>query len=145
MPKASTIVLAALGIFAVWTLATGWVPEIHYERVTWGMFAAWIVSVRGWSRLRSRAVQSLGFLCMWLGDLFFSLAPGTFLVWYGASAPQVPSYTRGGMDVCDLQPGFCASGTRAFIGFGIELLVVGFVIAGALYFAKPPPQRSDQS
>lgn len=145
MPKAPTIIVATLASFAVWALSTGWTPEIHYERVTWGMFAAWLVSVRIWSRLRGRAFQTCGFFCTWLGDLLFSLSPGGFLVWYGASAPQVPSYTRGGMDICDLEPGFCVSGTRAFIGFGIELLVVGFVIAGALYFAKPPPKRSDQS
>ena len=100
---------------------------------------------RFWSRLRGRVIQSCGFLCAWLCDLFFSLCPGAFLVWYGASAPQVPSYARGGMDVCDLEPGFCVSGTRAFIAFGIELLVIGLVIAVALYFVKPTPRPSDRS
>ena len=128
--------------FVAWVFATSFGPELRYERLVWGMLAAWLVGVRVWADLRSRTSKMCGFIWAWLCDLFFSLSPGAILVWYGASAPASPSYARGGMDVCDLEPGFCVSGTRAFVGFGIELLVIGAVIAVALLLLKPKQRPS---
>lgn len=139
MSKMALTTYLAITAFAVWALMTGWSPEIHYERITWGLFAAWMMLLHLWFAVRARVLGPGGVLrrpLVLLIDILFSLLPGVFLFGYGWLAPAAPTLTRGGMDVCDLEVGYCVSGTRAFIGFGLVLLVFGSIFSLCLVVAE---------
>lgn len=116
--------------FSLWALATGWEPEVNYERLVWAALALWLstlwvwIAVRG--RLRSFATPLMKRLSR-LVDIMIALAPGAILIAYGSIAPAAPSLTRGGFDVCDTSPGWCVSGTRAFVAFGIFTILLGLI------------------
>ena len=133
--KKGLISILGCGLGA-WLVTTGSQEPIDYERTVWGGLFLWVTVLvaRSWVRqlgatpnpdapnLSRRMWQRLP------PNILLSLAPGAILLWYGLAAPQKPSYTRGGIDICDLQVGLCVSGTRAFIFFGIVLLVFGLSV-----------------
>lgn len=134
--------LLKLGITAsaVWLILSALTSPVNYGRLTAGLLVLWLalILLRGlkdqlWSfqqtgpeYRRRRAYRRLPF------SILLSIAPGAILLWYGIFAPAVPSRTRGGIDVCELQVGLCVSGTRAFIFWGIVVLIGGLIWAYVL-------------
>ena len=139
MSKRSLTTDLGITVFAAWALTTGWSPEVSYVQLAWGFFAVWVVLLRVWCALRAVVMGSGGLIrrsCVHVLDTIVSLLPGSILVAYGWFAPAAPSITRGGMDVCDLEVGYCVSGTRAFIGFGVVALVFGAIISLCLVISE---------
>lgn len=134
-----------LTAFCVWAVTTGSGPELGYGRLTWAALAAWFVLLRCWlglwKRLYSAPPGAVARAVGCLIDCVFTLAPALIVIAYGALAPAAPSLTAGGVDVCQYETGFCVSGTRSFIGFGIFMLVVELIFAGCIIVAACSRRR----
>lgn len=137
--------LLVAGCFAcgAWAIAIGKGPEVRYGLLVWGALSLWSGMLVSWIGVRRALREREGPYrkrLMRILDLGVALAPGVILIMYGVFAPAAPSLTQGGFDVCDTSPGFCVSGTRAFIHFGVFTLVVG-VIAHWVVGLEPPDRR----
>lgn len=125
------VVLFGLVAMSAWALYTGVTPDIKYGQLTWGALGAWAALLLLWLRVPQRVRKSKhGWTAFvsYVVTLLLCVAPGIILASYGWLAPAVPSYTRGGVDVCDLEVGYCVSGTRAFIFLGGSSAVIGLII-----------------
>jgi len=138
------LLLLALAVFSAWALYTGSDPEIKYGQLTWGSLGAWATLVLLWLRVPKRIRRSergAAAVASYVMRLLLCVAPGVILACYGWLAPPAPSYTQGGVDVCQLEVGYCVSGTRAFIFFGCWSVVIGLIINWVINL-KTPPQSS---
>jgi len=60
-------------------------------------------------------------------NVILALSPGLSLLWFSLFAPDTPSLTRGGIDVCELETGFCMSGPRAVIVWAFLVIIIGLI------------------
>lgn len=131
--------------FGGWALTVSQGPEIRYGLMLWGALSVWCGLTMGWILARPRmrlAGSPYRKRLVRLLDLGVAVLPGVLLIAYGALAPAAPSLTQGGFDICDTSPGYCVSGTRAFVHFGLFILVTG-VIANWVVGLEPP-EKSDR-
>lgn len=139
--------LACLAL-GVWAMMTGWEPEILFVRLTWGALGLWCGLLGFWIAIRRRTGfkgRPVRKFFVRLIDLSFALLPGVILIAYGALAPAAPSLTQGGFDVCDTSPGYCVSGTRAFVPFGIFTIIIGVILNWVVGLEAPIKSTSDSN
>jgi FtsH-binding integral membrane protein len=140
-----SVVLLVLAAISARGLYTGFTPEIKYGQLAWGALGAWSTLVLLWLRVPRRvrkSEQGATVFVSYAVTLLLCVAPGVILACYGWLAAAVPSYTRGGVDVCELEVGYCVSGTRSFIFFGFWGVVIGLIINWVINLKTPPKSES---
>ena len=137
-----SVVIGKLVVFvaAVGLVVSSFGPTLNYGRLAFGLSVLWVCAL--W--LRQDLARRYGFGKGWLGwgiNALLAIIPGLILLWYGWSAQAQPSLTNSGIDVCALQTGWCASGTRAFGFFGGAALLVGLVWSYFLFSIEKKSAR----
>jgi hypothetical protein len=128
--------LTVLGVsclaLAIWLAVTGVLVGLTHGRLTASVWALWlaIILLRG---LKDRLWPAAGDDTLqraWMRlplNIVLALMPGLSLVWFSLFAPNTPSITESGLDVCALETGLCLSGPRSVIVWAVILVSIGLV------------------
>lgn len=111
----------ALGL---WLAFTSFGEVLNYGRLTIALLIFWLGAIWLKQMLEQDGRLGNGWL-LWGLNALLAIIPGLILLWYGLASPAQPSLTNGGQDICELQVGWCVSGSRAFAFFGGAALLAG--------------------
>lgn len=110
-------------IVAVWLAFTSFGNDLNYGRLTLALLIFWLGGV--WLKQSLERNGRLDGWLLWGANATIAIIPGLILLGYGLFSPAQPSLTNSGVDVCQLETGWCISGSRVFIFWGGALLLAG--------------------
>jgi hypothetical protein len=120
---------------SLWLAVTGLLPALNHGRLTASAWVLWLAVIllralkdRIWPFTGADSAANLQRAWMRFPlNVVLAFMPGLSLLWFGIFAPDEPSLTQGGLDVCALETGLCISGPRAVIVWGVLILGIGLL------------------